>query len=52
MSKPNEGLGQLLDQYSEVFDNSLGTMKGAKANIYLKDDVEPKFCKPRPVPML
>ena len=50
MSKPNEGLGQLLDQYSEVFDNSLGTMKGAKAHIYLKDDVEPKFCKPRPVP--
>ena len=50
MSKPNEGLGQVLDQYSEVFDNSLGTMKGAKAHIYLKDDVEPKFCKPRPVP--
>ena len=50
MSKPNEGLGQLLDQYSEVFDNSLGTMKGAKAHIYLKDDVEPKFCKPLPVP--
>ena len=34
----------------QVFDNSLGTMKGAKAHIYLKDDVEPKFCKPRPVP--
>ena len=25
-------------------------MKGAKAHIYLKDDVESKFCKPRPVP--
>ncbi|XP_062575345.1 uncharacterized protein K02A2.6-like [Saccostrea cucullata] len=38
-----------LKKYS-VFDNKLGCIKGVTASLKVKDDVEPKFFKPRPVP--
>ena len=34
----------------DVFKNELGTVKGVKASLKLKEGAEPKFFKPRPVP--
>ena len=39
-----------LDQNSEVFDNTLGTLKGCKAKIYVDSNVPPKYCRARSVP--
>ena len=40
----------LLDRYSEVFSEELGTLKSTKAHLELKPNSKPKFCKPRQVP--
>ena len=39
----------LLVKYSSVFSEGLGTLKGYKAKLYVKED-KPIFCKARPVP--
>ena len=49
-SHSSEILNNLLQQYGDVFKNELGTLKGYKALIYVKDDVTPKYFKARPVP--
>ena len=36
----------LLDRYSEVFGEKLGTLKSTKAHLELKPNSKPKFCKP------
>ncbi|XP_028403427.1 uncharacterized protein K02A2.6-like [Dendronephthya gigantea] len=41
---------QLTSQYSSLFDDSLGTVKGVKAHLKMKPNATPKFFKPRPVP--
>ena len=46
LPKQSELQSQLLEQYSEVSDNSLGTMKDARDKIHLK---KLKFCEPHPV---
>ena len=33
-----------------VFKDELGLVKGVSANIHIKADMIPKFCKPRPIP--
>lgn len=43
-------LREVLDKYSEVFREELGTLKDIKASIIVKPDVPPKFCKHRPLP--
>ena len=40
----------LLDKYSEVFREELGTLKSIKAKLHIKPQAMPKFCKPRAVP--
>lgn len=40
----------LVEQFSDVFSDSLGTMKGVLAKITLQDGARPKFYKARPVP--
>ena len=40
----------LLDKYSEVFKDELGTLKFMKVQLQVHSQVTPKFCKPRPVP--
>ncbi len=40
----------MLEKYSEVFKNELGTLKNIKATISVKPDVAPKFYKNRPLP--
>ena len=43
-------LEALLKEYSEIFENKLGTMSNIYAEIKLKKDVSPKFYRPRPIP--
>ena len=41
----------LLEKYAEtVFKPGLGKLEGITASLTLKPDVNPKFCKSRPVP--
>ena len=40
----------LLDQYSEVFSDELGTLKSTQAHLEVQPNSKPKFCKPRQVP--
>jgi len=43
-------LEKLLDEYSEVFQNEIGTLKSTKAKLTLKENSQPKFYKTRPIP--
>ena len=43
-------LQDVLDSYSEVFEDGLGTVKGITAKIYVDTASVPKFHKARPVP--
>ena len=43
-------LEKLIDDYSEVFKDEIGTFKSTKAKLTLKEGSQPKFCKARPVP--
>ena len=40
----------LLEEYQEVFNEELGTMKEIKAKLHVKEGSVPKFHRPRPVP--
>ncbi|XP_057673038.1 uncharacterized protein LOC130904346 [Corythoichthys intestinalis] len=41
---------ELCDKYPEVFEPSLGKVKGIKAKLHVLPGAIPKFCKSRPVP--
>ena len=43
-------LDQLLQKYSDVFEEGLGTLKNFKAKLYVAKDVKPRFIKARSVP--
>ena len=40
----------MITQYSEVFEEDLGTFAGPKAKVHVKVNAVPKFCKGWPVP--
>lgn len=40
----------LVNKYSDVFSPELGTLKGVKAKLTVKEGAQPKFLKARPVP--
>lgn len=40
----------LVQDYAEVFEEGLGTFKGAKASLHVPSDAPPRFFKPRPLP--
>lgn len=50
VSKQPGSIQEVLDKYSEVFKDELGTLKDIKATISVKPDVPPKFFKSRPLP--
>lgn len=50
VSKQPGFIQEVLDKYSEVFKDELGTLKDIKATISVKPDVPPKFFKSRPLP--
>ncbi len=43
-------LQELLDHHADLFKEELGTIQGTTTKIYVDPTVQPKFCKPRPVP--
>ena len=45
-----ERLQTMLEKYSDVFEDKLGTFKSAKAKLTLKEDSQAHFCKARAVP--
>ena len=50
IKKINNELDSVLDKHPEVFKDELGTLKDAKAQLFVKPGAVPKFHKPRPVP--
>ena len=49
-SNQESPLGGLIDQYSEVLEEGLGTFKGPKVKIHIDPEARPKFLKALPVP--
>ena len=47
---PKERLDTMLDKYSDVFEDKLGTFTSAKAELTLKEDRKPRFLKARQMP--
>ena len=45
-----ETLVDLMRRHEGIFQDGLGTIKGAEATLHLNPDVKPKFYKPRPLP--
>ena len=43
-------LNEILEEYKEVFEKSIGTLKNTTVRIKMKNDAVPKFYKARPVP--
>ena len=43
-------LQKLLDKYSEIFEEKVGTLKSTKTRLTMNEDTQPKFCRARPVP--
>ena len=43
-------LKSLLDEYSDIFKDELGTMNSIRAELRVKEDARPRFHRPRPVP--
>ncbi|XP_064486121.1 uncharacterized protein K02A2.6-like [Ornithodoros turicata] len=43
-------LNQVLETYKVVFEDSIGKLKGIKATLNLKENVQPKFLRARQVP--
>ena len=40
----------LLDKYSDIFKDELGTMNSIRAELLVKENASPRFHCPRPVP--
>ena len=46
----SEGYQLLLDKYTDVFREELGTLKSTMAQLRIKPQAMPKFCKLQAVP--
>lgn len=47
---PLKKFEKLLDEYGEVFQDEIGTLKSTKAKLTLKEGSKPMFCKARSFP--
>ena len=43
-------LTTLEQEFPDVFSDGLGTVKHSRAKLSVAPDVNPRFCRPRPVP--
>nr|MCH9717641.1 DDE-type integrase/transposase/recombinase [Gammaproteobacteria bacterium] len=50
LSLKNINLTSVLENHSQIFDDSLGTLKGFKVKLFVDSETKPIFCKARPVP--
>ena len=44
------GVEEVLKRHSHVFTESLGTLRGYEAQLYVDPQAKPKYCKARPIP--
>ena len=44
------GVEEVTSKYAEVFQEELGTMKGIRVHLNLREGATPCFCRPHPVP--
>ncbi len=49
---PDIPITSLLNKYATVFGSDLGCLKGAEIKLSVHNDANPKFYKPRPVPLV
>ena len=47
---PNSAVDGLLEEFPDVFTDELGCLRDFKVHIPVPENVEPKYCKARPVP--
>ena len=47
----DKDLQRILEKYKQLFDGKIGCYKYGKIEIKTKDNVQPIFCRPRPVPL-
>uniref|UniRef100_A0A0A9X504 RNA-directed DNA polymerase n=2 Tax=Lygus hesperus TaxID=30085 RepID=A0A0A9X504_LYGHE len=47
---PEKIAENIVNEFSELFDGTLGKYKYGKISLKVKDNVQPKFCRPRPIP--
>ena len=40
-----------LEPYEDLFTTCLGKLEGVTAKLYVDETVQPRYCKPRPVPL-
>ena len=50
VDKPQSSLETVLSQYTELFSEGLGKLRGREVKLRLRLGAVPKFYKPRPVP--
>ena len=48
---PNDSIATVLNEFKDVFNEGLGTVRSVKAKLTVDESAHPKFCKPRPVPL-
>ena len=44
------GVAKVLERHSHVFKETLGTLQGYEAHLYVDPQVKPRYCKARPIP--
>ena len=52
MKVGHTGVDGLLDEFKEVFTTELGTMSNVQVKLKVKEGIEPKFYRARPVPYI
>ncbi|XP_064469911.1 uncharacterized protein K02A2.6-like [Ornithodoros turicata] len=50
ISEAKDSLASLLSQFPELFEARLGKCSKTKVHLYFKEEAQPKFFKPRPIP--
>ena len=50
-SDTTQKLSRLLKEYQEIFSDELGTVQNFQAELTVEENAQPKFCKPRSVPL-
>ena len=51
-SGTTQELSCLLKEYQDIFSDELGIIQTFQAELAVQEDAQPKFCKPRSVPLL
>lgn len=50
VSSDDQSLELLLEEFTDLFEPGLGTVKGPPVSLHVRSDAQPKFARARPVP--